>query len=137
MLKFLFGERGPKLVKETQREKYKRLVSELNQIIDTLPEKPRVTIDPATGHVLPEEPRQFSDEALALPKPTDQDRAAASGEPATAKMEPKVPAPRVPEKKVPKKRVPAPRVGQPRVGQTAEAATAKGAGSASDANMSG
>ena len=72
MFKFLFRKSKtdtPEVVIETDRESFDRLVSELNAMIDTLADKPRVTIDPATGHILPEMPETFPDEALALPAP--------------------------------------------------------------------
>jgi hypothetical protein len=70
MLKFLFGgKKTPEAVPETDREQFKRLTTDLNALIDTLPVKPKVTLDPATGRVTLEEPEQFADEALALPAP--------------------------------------------------------------------
>jgi len=107
MLKKLFGGRGAAPVKETQRARYERLITELNAMIDAMPTKPKVTLDPATGHILPEIPDQFGDEALALPSPE-----------AIARTAPKAtaPAPRVPEKKIPTKKIPEPRVGKPRIG---------------------
>jgi len=71
MFRFLFNRRGGNQpVAESQRQSFDRLVSELNSLIDDLPDKPRVTVDPATGHILPEPPEQFPDEALALPAPS-------------------------------------------------------------------
>ncbi len=71
MFKFLFGGKSntPEVTIETDRARYARLVSEMNEMIDGMGVKPRVTIDPATGHILPEVPEQFADEALALPAP--------------------------------------------------------------------
>ena len=71
MLKFLFGKmKGEEaIVQETQRQAFERLVAELNQSIDELPEKPKVTFDPASGNLAFELPEQFPDEALALPAP--------------------------------------------------------------------
>lgn len=70
MFKFLFGGKPkPEVTIETDRTRFTRLVEEINAMIDTLPVKPRVTIDPETGHILPEVPEQFADEALALPAP--------------------------------------------------------------------
>lgn len=71
MLKFLFGGKTttPEVVIESDRARFTRLVGELNDAIDTLANKPRVTVDPANGHILPETPEQFADEALALPAP--------------------------------------------------------------------
>ncbi|ABD55731.1 hypothetical protein [Jannaschia sp. CCS1] len=74
MLKFLFGGKTttPDVVIEADRARFARLVEEINGMIDTLAHKPRVTIDPATGHILPETPEQFADEALALPAPATE-----------------------------------------------------------------
>lgn len=70
MFKFLFGGKSSPVVEaETNRERFGRLVVELNELIDTLPTKPRVTFDPQSGHILPDVPEQFADEALALPSP--------------------------------------------------------------------
>lgn len=71
MLKFLFGgkQTTPVVEIETDRARFARLVNELNGMVDALADKPRVTVDPATGHVLLETPEQFADEALALPAP--------------------------------------------------------------------
>lgn len=71
MLKFLFGGKktAEEVVPESDREQFKRLTTDLNALIDTLPVKPKVTFDPATGHLELEEPEQFADEALALPAP--------------------------------------------------------------------
>lgn len=71
MFKFLFGGKSntPEVTIETDRARFERLTGELNEMIDGLGVKPRVTVDPATGHILPETPEQFADEALALPAP--------------------------------------------------------------------
>lgn len=69
MLKFLFGTRGEKPVIETRRQTFERLVRELNEAIDEIADKPKVTFDPATGHVMFELPEQMPDETLALPAP--------------------------------------------------------------------
>ena len=71
MFKFLFGGKSntPEVTIETDRSRYARLVSELNEMIDGLATKPRVTINPENGHILPDTPEQFADEALALPAP--------------------------------------------------------------------
>ncbi|MBF9035998.1 hypothetical protein HKCCE2091_17250 [Rhodobacterales bacterium HKCCE2091] len=77
MLNFLFRGRGRRDVEvkvETQRETFNRLVAELNAAIDRLPAKPRVTVDPANGHIALDEPEQFPDEALALPKPGEAEQ---------------------------------------------------------------
>ena len=75
MFKFLRFGRGAKNepVVESQRETFERLVTELNDALDSLPEKPAVTIDPATGHVAFDLPEQFPDEALALPAPSEEE----------------------------------------------------------------
>ncbi|SFR44223.1 hypothetical protein [Litoreibacter janthinus] len=72
MLKFLFRGREKDVVVETQRQSFERIVSELNAAIDGLSVKPRITLDPATGHVDLHLPEQLPDEALALPAPTDE-----------------------------------------------------------------
>ena len=71
MFNFLFRKRGADAepVIETQRQTFERLNTALNATIDLLPEKPAVTVDPATGHVTLTAPEQFPDEALALPEP--------------------------------------------------------------------
>ncbi|GAA3867477.1 hypothetical protein [Celeribacter arenosi] len=76
MFKFLRFGRGHKaeVAIESQRQTFERLVSELNEALDTLPDKPAVTIDPATGHVAFDLPEHFPDEALALPAPTPAEK---------------------------------------------------------------
>ncbi|MEJ6395390.1 hypothetical protein V8J82_19170 [Gymnodinialimonas sp. 2305UL16-5] len=110
MFKFLFGgtKKAPGVTIETDRDRFARLVSELNGMIDGLVHKPRVTLDPATGHILPETPEQFADEALALPAPeetperadtangAEPDRADTSTEPKAETPTPPVPTPPVP-----------------------------------------
>ena len=77
MFKFLFGgKKTPDAVPETDREQFKRLTTDLNALIGTLAVKPKVTLDPATGHIALEEPEQFADEALALPAPEVENTAA-------------------------------------------------------------
>ena len=68
MLKFLFQATRRKQV-ETQRQIAARLQDELNGLIDELPEKPRVTFDPASGNIELDLPKHLPDEALALPAP--------------------------------------------------------------------
>lgn len=84
MFKFLFGGKSntPEVMIETDRTRYARLVAELNEMIDAMAVKPRVTIDLATGHIDPETPEQFADEALALPSPEVEVEAEASDAPA-------------------------------------------------------
>jgi len=70
MFKFLkIGRHKPEPVIETQRETFTRLVEELNAAIDGLPDKPAITVDPASGHISFDVPEQFPDEALAPPAP--------------------------------------------------------------------
>jgi len=70
MFEFLFRKRKqPEATPETQRARFERLILELNEVIETLPEKPAVTIQPTTGRISFTMPAQFMDEALALPKP--------------------------------------------------------------------
>lgn len=75
MFKFLFqrGKNGILAKPETQREAFERLVEELNGAIALFAEKPKVTIEPATGAISFELPEQFPDEALALPAPEASD----------------------------------------------------------------
>ena len=54
---------------ESQRARFERLVSELNEALDELTNKPAVTVQPESGHISFDMPEQFPDEALALPKP--------------------------------------------------------------------
>ena len=80
MLKFLFGRRSTPeepLVLETQRQVFTRLIAELNTALDSLPEKPKVTFDPASGHIDFDLPEQFPDEAPALPAPEPEEVSAA------------------------------------------------------------
>ena len=58
---------------ESQRERFERLVAELNEALDDLSDKPAVTVQPDSGHISFEMPEQFPDEALALPKPNTAD----------------------------------------------------------------
>ena len=82
MLNFLFRRRAaseePEVKIETQRETFTRLVDELNGALALLADKPKVTIDPATGGISFELPEQFPDEALQLPAP-DEDGTSAAG----------------------------------------------------------
>jgi len=69
MFDFLFRNRKPTEKPETQRERFERLILELNEVIDALPHKPAVTVHPESGRISFTMPSQFMDEALALPKP--------------------------------------------------------------------
>ncbi len=101
MLNFLFGDRTAATRPEKLRVRFDRLVSELNAMIDDLPAKPRVTIDPETGHILPEAPDQFADETLALPRP-DADQ----GVERSDAVMPKAAGPKPPRPNPPKPRAP-------------------------------
>lgn len=54
---------------ETHRQIVERALAEVNTVVGLMDEKPKVTIDPATGSVTLELPDQMPDEALALPAP--------------------------------------------------------------------
>ncbi len=71
MLNFLFGGKT-KTVKVTQRESVETLLGDLNSILATMSDKPKVTIDPNTGTIALDLPEQMPDEALALPAPDDK-----------------------------------------------------------------
>jgi hypothetical protein len=75
MFSFLrFGRNAkPKVVIETQRQTFERLVVELNEAIAVLDEKPAVTMTPITGELSFALPDHFPDEALALPAPTPEE----------------------------------------------------------------
>lgn len=74
MFDFLKRLRGlPEEAEESQRARFERLVADLNDAIAELPEKPAVTVMPVTGGLAFEMPEQFPDEALALPKPEDEE----------------------------------------------------------------
>ncbi|MCF6443550.1 hypothetical protein [Nereida sp. MMG025] len=74
MLKFLFKRRGAEVEAkvETQREQFGRVTSELNALMALQGDKPKVTIDPASGTIEFELPEQLADEALALPAPSQE-----------------------------------------------------------------
>ncbi|RPE67433.1 hypothetical protein EDD53_1842 [Pacificibacter maritimus] len=71
MFKFLKFGRGSKskVVIETQRQTFERLVGELNEAIAALPDMPAVTVNPVTNEISFALPDTFPDEALALPAP--------------------------------------------------------------------
>jgi len=71
MLKFLFGGKT-KTVKTTQRESVQVLLDDLNSILVTMADKPKITVDPNVGSIALELPEQMPDEALALPAPEDE-----------------------------------------------------------------
>ena len=60
---------GVKAVTENQRQTIERALGEVNEIVALMGDKPKVTIDPATGSVTLSLPDQMPDEALALPAP--------------------------------------------------------------------
>ncbi len=76
MLKFLFGGKT-KTVKTTQRESVQVLLDDLNSILVTMSDKPKITVDPNAGTIALELPEQMPDEALALPAPAEGDEKAA------------------------------------------------------------
>ncbi len=93
MLNFLANLRrkAPEIT-ETQRERFERLIVELNESIDLLADKPKITIEPLSGHIDLERPEQFPDEALALPAPTPEPEVDTPSEDAT-KSEDEAPKP--------------------------------------------
>lgn len=73
MFKFLFGKKPEEaVVVETQRETLERLIKELNDALDALPEKPVVTVSPETGQIGLVLPEHLPDEALSLPAPESE-----------------------------------------------------------------
>lgn len=84
MFQFLFKSRKAPEKPESHRERFERLILELNEVIDSLPDKPAVTVQPGSGRISFTLPSQFMDEALALPKP-DPAPAATPATPAPAK----------------------------------------------------
>ena len=74
MFKFLKSRLGgARAIVETQRQTIERALSEVNEVVALMNDKPKVTIDPATGSVSLELPEQMPDEALALPAPETKD----------------------------------------------------------------
>ena len=72
MFKFIKSRLGGvKTVTETQRQTIERALSEVNEIVAAMVDKPKITIDPATGAVELSLPEQMPDEALALPAPEE------------------------------------------------------------------
>lgn len=70
MFKFIKSRLGGvKTVTETQRQTVERAMAEVNEIVALMTDKPKITIDPATGGVELHLPDQMPDEALALPAP--------------------------------------------------------------------
>ena len=70
MFKFLFGRKGGgTITKETQRQTVERALVEINEIVAAMTEKPRITVDMASGQLAVDLPEQMPDEALALPAP--------------------------------------------------------------------
>ena len=118
MFKFLFRNRGgaAEPVRETQRQTFERALGELNEIIDAMPDKPRVTLDPASGHVSFEMPEQFPDEARALPAPqTPSPSSPKAASPLPDTPGPKAPKPAASEPREPEPKTPGPKVPEPRV----------------------
>ncbi len=69
MFKFLLGRGKVNAVQETQRQTVKRVVGELNEIVEALDEKPTLSVNMKTGRIEVDLPEQMPDEALALPAP--------------------------------------------------------------------
>lgn len=61
-----------KVVKETQRQVFERAVSELNDIMAGMEEKPEFSVDLNDGKLTFSLPDQMPDEALALPAPNSE-----------------------------------------------------------------
>jgi len=112
MFEFLFRSKKPAEKPESQRERFERLILELNEVIDALPHKPAVTIEPETGRISFTMPKQFMDEALALPKPdsavNETPKTAAPEAPAKDAGSPEIAEPAVKAKKRPGAPVPRP-----------------------------
>ncbi|WP_208351797.1 hypothetical protein [Pseudaestuariivita rosea] len=83
MFKFLFRKRGDEIEAkvETQREAFERVIDELNDLIGRQANKPKVTVDPASGHISLALPGQLQDEALSLPAPEDEGESPIEEEP--------------------------------------------------------
>ncbi|MCO6382371.1 MAG: hypothetical protein JXQ91_01630 [Vannielia sp.] len=67
MFSTIFGHRAndaPRI--ETRREAIERLVGDLNTLIDFLPEKPAVTVNPRSGHISLEVPEEEVDRTRHL-----------------------------------------------------------------------
>ncbi|NSX56351.1 hypothetical protein [Parasulfitobacter algicola] len=75
MFKFLFRKRGEEVEAtiETQRDAFERVIDELNDLIGKQGNKPKITVDPASGHISLALPGQLQDEALSLPSPEDKE----------------------------------------------------------------
>lgn len=69
MFNFLRRRMNGKVVKETQRQVFERAVSELNDIMAGMEEKPHFSVDLNEGKLTFSLPDQMPDEALALPSP--------------------------------------------------------------------
>lgn len=69
MFKFLLDRAKGKVVKETQRQTAERALKELNDVLVGLSERPKLTVDMASGLIEITLPDQMPDEALALPAP--------------------------------------------------------------------
>ena len=62
MFSTIFGPRAggsPRI--ETRREAMERLLGDLNAVIDMMPEKPAVTVNPTSGHISLELPEARED----------------------------------------------------------------------------
>ncbi len=80
MFKFLFRKKEIEAIKETQRETVERAVKELNEILEGMAEKARISVDLQSGLIDVDLPEQMPDEALALPAPEKAETATKSEE---------------------------------------------------------
>lgn len=71
MFDFLLRRINGKAVKENQRQSFERAVTELNDIMNGMTEKPEISVDLNSGVLRFELPDQMPDEALALPAPEE------------------------------------------------------------------
>ena len=65
MLNFLFRGKS-KAKRVSQHETVKTLIEDLNEIIGTMADKPKIVVDPNSGALELQMPDQMPDEALAL-----------------------------------------------------------------------
>lgn len=75
MLKFLF-RKSAQAEAVNQRKSLENLLANLNDILRDMPEKPLVIVDANSGEITLDLPDQMPDEALALPAPDAEAKAA-------------------------------------------------------------
>lgn len=74
MFKFLFGTKtGSEAVKETARDTAKRSLQELNEVLASLGDIPRISIGAGDAVIVIDWPEQMPGEAKALPAPDPQE----------------------------------------------------------------